>query len=597
MAILTQDQQAALSPEELRRRQLMQALAGGPAAGSPSQPLPAPTATPTPGAAPATQSTPTGESSTAPAKPISAPMQPPDPAQEYARQRGEFEQHHPEAAGQPPTGQYIKPGPGGEPTFAEPDLKHRLLRGLFYGMQEFGHPGEGAKSEEEFENQMASQREAARNWPMTRQQNVETAFSKELAGEKEVAGTSLATAQAAEAQWKAIPTVEQQLAKASQDNDAAAQERIIDVISRQYLAQHPLFAQAGQDLKTFFLAHHADPQFQNPDGTPAWDKLAQGAINQKQENKTTPEIQGQAGPAPNTNQWGPPSGKSPDGKTPMPMRTFGSPAEARAAWAKYEQEVKIQPMLEVAAERGRQYQANRLYEMLDTERGNMPIRPSGAQIIADLAQADKTGKAPRYIDAGQGAKALTKESLMQDIRGVAGNLKEDLDAMKDGFDAPTRAALAAAIGDPESTAGQFFQSIPRGTVLDAAQQQYVIDLFQAKENVMAMRSVLGAGQGAEDMRRAMIQTLPSAGTPSAEYGKNQINAIMKSLDRLERGIPNVPLKSENAPNPNTEKHEARINPQTNQPFQNGDRRQHKGTKVIEVYQDGQWQPEQAPPAK
>jgi hypothetical protein len=74
------------------------------------------------------------------------------------------------------------------------------------------------------------------------------------------------------------------------------------------------------------------------------------------------------------------------------------------------------------------------------------------------------------------------------------------------------------------------------------QEDYLINHSILLENAMAMRSVLGAGQGSQDLRTAISNTIPGPTTPSKAYGLKQLDALEKTIDRLERGVPSVPLK-------------------------------------------------------
>lgn len=51
--------------------------------------------------------------------------------------------------------------------YVAPDLKHRLLMGLFAGMQEFGHPGLGAETARNYLGDIEKNEEAERNFPET----------------------------------------------------------------------------------------------------------------------------------------------------------------------------------------------------------------------------------------------------------------------------------------------------------------------------------------------------------------------------------------------------------------------------------------------
>lgn len=148
---------------------------------------------------------------------------------------------------------------------------------------------------------------------------------------------------------------------------------------------------------------------------------------------------------------------------------------------------------------------------------------------------------PGAVEAGAGAgtQAMGKQALINDIRESAKNVGKNLAVLdRQGFD---RAKLASALADPNTTVGAYLQAIPRGS-LDEQGQQFVSDLFNLREQAMAMRSVLGAGQGSEDMRRAILQTLPGVGSGSSGFGKKQLDNLIAVLGRLERGVPQTPMR-------------------------------------------------------
>jgi hypothetical protein len=215
----------------------------------------------------------------------------------------------------------------------------------------------------------------------------------------------------------------------------------------------------------------------------------------------------------------------------LQKQKLGQPvtAEEKAFTASYEH------MKEFAGQAAQQIrieglQQMREYPVIDTETGSLQyLNPQ----VLNQAPAGK------YAPVGAGMQAMSRRALIEDIRGGIQNVTSSLKALKTGFSTADRAQLAAALADPSSTLGAYAQSFFRN--LGPDQQQYVIDLFSLREQAMAMRSVLGAGTGSEDMRRAIIQTLPGPGTPSADYAQKQLDRFSGVLDRLERGVPNVPL--------------------------------------------------------
>jgi len=203
-----------------------------------------------------------------------------------------------------------------------------------------------------------------------------------------------------------------------------------------------------------------------------------------------------------------------------------------AAWGKKAMALKNAETASSGESRAAAYGRNRPVQVLDTWNGNRPVTVSAA---------DAEDNPDRYVTQSGGEKSLPKEALLNDIRTSAENVRSNLDVLnRSGFD---RAKLAASLADPDSTSKEFLQSIPRGQLDDKA-QQFVTDLFNLREQAMAMRSVLGAGAGSEDMRRAILSTLPGVATPSSSFGEKQVNNLLAVLNRLERGIPNVPLRDQ-----------------------------------------------------
>jgi hypothetical protein len=81
-----------------------------------------------------------------------------------------------------------------------------------------------------------------------------------------------------------------------------------------------------------------------------------------------------------------------------------------------------------------------------------------------------------------------------------------------------------------------------GKSLNEAQQDFLADTLVLTEQMMAMRQVLGAGQGSEDLRRAIKATIPGAGTFNKQFALKQLDKTEKTLNRLSRGVLNVPLR-------------------------------------------------------
>lgn len=176
----------------------------------------------------------------------------------------------------------------------------------------------------------------------------------------------------------------------------------------------------------------------------------------------------------------------------------------------------------------------REYPVINKQTGELEMR-NAAEINASKGQ---------YAPAGEGAKAMGKTALIEDIRGNISSVRDSLkNPQLPEFTADQRAEIAIALGKPEAQGA--LSAAFRGGVLGSLtseQQDYLIKMAQLKENAMAMRSVLGAGQGSEDLRAAITATIPGPRTPSKQFALKQLDQFEAVLNRLERGIPNVPLR-------------------------------------------------------
>jgi hypothetical protein len=208
-----------------------------------------------------------------------------------------------------------------------------------------------------------------------------------------------------------------------------------------------------------------------------------------------------------------------------------TPANRLKGQQEYNRETRIVP----AQIRVDAYQKSRMLPGIDTKNNNALVF-----VTPDMQNAEPG----RYVPAGEGAKALNKTALIEDIRG---NIQQTRDSLNNAkmpeFTASQRAQIAIALGGKEPASA--LSAAIRGGVLGnltPEQQDYLINHAQLVENAMAMRSVLGAGQGSEDMRSAIKATIPGPNTPSKAYAQKQLDKFETVLNRLEQGVPNVPLR-------------------------------------------------------
>jgi hypothetical protein len=191
-------------------------------------------------------------------------------------------------------------------------------------------------------------------------------------------------------------------------------------------------------------------------------------------------------------------------------------------------------------------------QVLDSKNGNAPVTIN----MDDLNRANLQ-EPGRFISAGAGVPALNKEALLSDIRGGAQQVRDSLTKMPD-FNMADKAKIALALRsrDPRGTVGALISGGALSS-MNPDQQEYLVNVTNLVENAMAMRSVLGAGQGSDDLRDAIKAVIPGPATPNKAYALKQLDVFGKTLDRLERGVPQVPLRGNEpqaagggSPNPN-----------------------------------------------
>ena len=142
-----------------------------------------------------------------------------------------------------------------------------------------------------------------------------------------------------------------------------------------------------------------------------------------------------------------------------------------------------------------------------------------------------------YMPAGQGATAMGKEAVFQDLHYNIQTARNAINAL-DSLDTPTRAALSFALRDTDPrSAMQTFLGGALGTTLTPQQQEAVQAIALLNENAMALRGVSGMGQGSDELRGAIRATLPGGKSPSKGYALGQLQKFESVVNRLEKGVP------------------------------------------------------------
>jgi len=192
---------------------------------------------------------------------------------------------------------------------------------------------------------------------------------------------------------------------------------------------------------------------------------------------------------------------------------------------------------EEGASRGAGFAKSRGTSVIDTHENNRPVTMS----VYDVIEGNK--KTPgRYLTASPSERALNRTALIEDIRGTISNVRTSLGEMGDfTLKQRTQIALVMKQREPRSAMSKLLGSVWADT-LSPVQQDYLIDMAQLIENAMAMRSVLGAGQGSDDLREAIKATIIGPSTPNKQYAMKQLEKFDQVLNRLERGVLKVPLR-------------------------------------------------------
>lgn len=199
--------------------------------------------------------------------------------------------------------------------------------------------------------------------------------------------------------------------------------------------------------------------------------------------------------------------------------------------------------------------------VIDTKNNNQEITMNRAE----LAQYTKT-QPGRFLEVtpGNTAQALTKTATIQDIQDAISNVRQSLGALKTDFTPKQRAQIDLVLKDrnPASAMSNFLGS-EWASSLTPDQINYITDLAQLRENALAMRAVLGAGQGSESVRSAILQTIPGMLTPNKNYATTQLDKFGQQLNRLSRGVIKVPLRNDTGKTKNNTPSQRNIMPAVN----------------------------------
>jgi hypothetical protein len=232
--------------------------------------------------------------------------------------------------------------------------------------------------------------------------------------------------------------------------------------------------------------------------------------------------------------------KDPEFATDLEAQRHYSAANQAAAVSEMEKE-------KLAGIRAQTYMNSREYGVIAAQ--DLPelgikagdMRMVGPAIINKYASA--------FAPVGGAAGAMQKEAVFLDINRQTDNFDAASKALKHGIDPRIRAQmiLAERSADPGAAIGTFFsQESFKGLAPDV--QDYLLAHSILVENAMAIRGIAGMGQGAQDLRDAIIRALPGVAPINQRVTDKQIDLFRGMVDRLHTGVPGV-IKKDNLGTP------------------------------------------------
>jgi len=191
---------------------------------------------------------------------------------------------------------------------------------------------------------------------------------------------------------------------------------------------------------------------------------------------------------------------------------------------------------EVAKARSDSYMKSRFQVVYDAQNNYAPRLRNAEQINAEP---------DRWLPYMATQKVLDKTALMEDMMGTIRKLRETIGTIPE-FDQATATQVSEMLRhttDKEWFGANLQNAV--GKTLTPEQADYIIALAQLRENSLAVRSILNAGPGSDQLRDAILATLPRAGTPNKAYALKQIDAYEQTLARLSKGMPDISLVESN----------------------------------------------------
>ena len=148
----------------------------------------------------------------------------------------------------------------------------------------------------------------------------------------------------------------------------------------------------------------------------------------------------------------------------------------------------------------------------------------------------------RYVISGTAVPAMQKQATFEDIQYNIDNSRAAIQQLGT-MDAGTRAQLtnALAADTPEGLLSKVntFLSGEVASTMTPQQRSAVIAIKNLMENALALRGIAGFGQGSDQLRNAIMSTLPNAKSADVPYMLEQIRQFEGIVQRLRKGVPGV----------------------------------------------------------
>lgn len=259
-------------------------------------------------------------------------------------------------------------------------------------------------------------------------------------------------------------------------------------------------------------------------GDPTWSEKDQkifdasvGAAKEKQFLKLDPVISAQLGEPPNPADYA--KGRS-SPEYAKALREYGQEAE----------KIKNRMAAAGGAARAMVWNEYRPVQALDAD-GNV--------IWTYAKNAIGGGMAP----AGIGTQLMSAQKQIEDIEVASDKFKDAIKSVDKPFtpDQVAKLTLATRSGD-EELVRTALNTVAMQNLTDK-QQDFVVWMAQVNERAMSLRKIAGQGQGAEDLRNAIRQTIASVQSGSKEMMMKQIGAFDNQVAILKTGIAHPGKKS------------------------------------------------------